>query len=172
MEALQGVRVCDLCGGSMTLKKATMERPYHYVMSGLDTIFLAGIEVRYCTKCDVQVPIVPKVGQLHAAIAKYLVFKENLLSGKEIRFLRKNAGLAAKQFAALVEVDPAYLSRVENGKIENMGPATDKLARAVIVAANDGGDVRKLLLQIAGNRIRERRTVFGLKKNHWEKLAA
>jgi transcriptional regulator with XRE-family HTH domain len=163
---------CELCGEAMVTKKATMAEPYRYQMSGLDNVFLAGIDVRQCGKCAARVPVIPKIEQLHTAIAKYLVFKKELLSGKEIRFLRKNAGIPAKEFSTLIEVDPAHLSRVENGKTDNLGGAADKLARAVAVAASDGGDVRKLLLQIAGERIRERRTVFGLKKDHWERLAA
>lgn len=163
---------CELCGGVMELRKSTTAQPFKYSLSGLDNVFLAGIEVLHCPRCDVAIPVIPKIGELHKAIAGYLIFKTDLLSGKEIKFLRKNAGIPAKEFATLIEVDPAHLSRVENGKTDNLGGAADKLARAVAVAASDGGDVRKLLLQIAGDRIRERRTVFGIKKDHWKKLAA
>lgn len=163
---------CELCGSDMEAVKATSAEPYRYVMSGLDNIFLVGIEVERCKSCDVRVPIIPKIEGLHKAIAKYLVNKQELLSGKEIKFLRKNAGVAANQFAALLEIDSAYLSRVENGKKESFGPATDKLARAVALAAGNGEDIRKILLKIADQRIKEQRAVFSLEKDHWEKLAA
>ena len=162
---------CELCGQAMATKKSTMAEPYRYQMSGLDNVFLAGIEVRQCGKCVSRVPVIPKIEQLHKEIAKYLVFKKELLSGKEIRFLRKNAGLAANQFAALLGLDPSHLSRVENGKHGNLGAATDKLARAVAAAANDGEDVRGVLLDIA-LRIMGKMAVFSIRKNHWEKLAA
>lgn len=162
---------CELCGAAMVTKKVTMEQPYRYEMSGLNNVFLAGIEVRQCAKCDVRVPVIPKIEQLHKAIAKYLVFKKELLGGSEIRFLRKNAGLAANAFAALLGLDPSHLSRVENGKLGNLGAATDKLARAVAMAANDGEDVRGVLLDIA-DRIIGKKAVFGIRKDHWEKLAA
>jgi putative zinc finger/helix-turn-helix YgiT family protein len=162
---------CELCGTAMVTKKVTLAEPYRYQMSGLDNVFLTGIDVRQCGKCAAQVPVIPKIEQLHKAIAKYLVFKKELLRGKEIRFLRKNAGLAANRFAALLGLDASHLSRVENGKTGNLGAATDKLARAVSIAANDGEDVRGVLLNIA-DRIMEKKAVFGIKKDHWEKLAA
>ena len=162
---------CELCGEVMVAKKATMTEPYRYQMSGLDNVFLAGIDVRHCGKCDARVPVIPKIEQLHKEIAKYLVFKKELLTGKEIRFLRKNAGLAANQFAALLGLDPSHLSRVENGKLGNLGAATDKLARAVAAAAHDGEDVRGVLLDIA-DRIMGKKAIFGIRKDHWEKLAA
>jgi hypothetical protein len=96
---------CELCGEVMVAKKATMAEPYRYQMSGLDNVFLASIDVRQCGKCGARVPVIPRIEQLHKAIARYLVFKKEMLSGKEIRFLRKNAGLAANQFAALLGLD-------------------------------------------------------------------
>jgi DNA-binding transcriptional regulator YiaG len=160
---------CQLCGETMVTKKATMAEPYRHQMSGLDNVFLTGIDVRQCGKCAARVPVISKIEQLHKAIAKYLVFKKELLRGKEIRFLRKNAGLAANQFAALLGLDPSHLSRVENRKTGNLGAGTDKLARAVSIA--DGEDVRGVLLDIA-ERIMGKKAVFGIKKDHWEKSAA
>src|SRR3972149_6154984 len=83
---------CELCGQTMVTKKATMAEPYRYEMSGLDNVFLAGIEVGRCGKCDARVPVIPKIEQLHKAIAQYLVFKKDLLSGKGVRGLREQEG--------------------------------------------------------------------------------
>jgi len=163
---------CDLCGRVMVTRKATAEQPYRDVMSGLENVFLVGIEVRECERCGAKVPIIPKVAALHKAIARHLVFKSGLLTGKEVKFLRKNFGIQAKEFAALIGVAPAHLSRVENGKTEAFSTATDKLARAVAVAASDGQIVKKLLLNTAGEKTDGRLNLFGLRKNQWEKLAA
>lgn len=163
---------CDLCGGVMVARKATAERPYRDVMSGLENVFLVGIEVRECKKCGAKVAVIPKVAALHKAIARHLVFKSGLLTGKEVKFLRKNFGIQAKEFAALIGVAPAHLSRVENGKTDAFGAATDKLARAVAVAASDGQTVKKLLLNIAREKMDPQLSLFALKKDHWEKLAA
>ncbi len=163
---------CELCNSEMEVRMATLEKPYRYDLSGLDNVLLAGIEVKECSKCDVRVPVIPKVPELHKVIANHLVFKQKLLTGKEIKFLRKNVGIAANRLAALLEIDPAHLSRVESGKTPNLGAAADKLARAVITAASDGEDVRKVLLKLADERLDKQLTLFNLKKNHWEKIAA
>ena len=163
---------CELCSSSMVTRKATSEQPHRYELSGLDNVYLVGIEVRECQKCGAEVPIIPKIAGLHKAIAKHLMFKNKLLTGKEIKFLRKNVGIQAKEFAALIGVDPSHLSRLENGKTATLSSATDKLARAVVAAAADGEAAKKVLLKMAEERLEPHLTLFGLKKDHWEKIAA
>jgi putative zinc finger/helix-turn-helix YgiT family protein len=163
---------CELCSGIMVTRKATSDQPYRYEMSGLDNVLLIGIEMRECNKCHAQVPLIPKIAALHKAIAEDLLLKKELLSGKEIRFLRKNAGIAAKEFAALISINPSHLSRVENGKTENLSPGIDKLARAVAAVASDGDKLRKVVLALAAEHLNPQLSLFSLKKDHWEKLAA
>jgi transcriptional regulator with XRE-family HTH domain len=97
------------------------------------------------------------------------------LSGAELRFLRKNAGFSAQKFDALLVVDPAHLSRVENGKQKRLGASTDRLARLIVVAAARGGDrIRELLLKEAEAEIKRRKSaaaMFTLVKNHWKAAA-
>src|SRR5262249_49304242 len=119
-------RKCELCGGALVTRKTTRQRPYGYELSGLDRVFLVGIDVRECLKCGVQIPTIPAIAALNEAIAQDLMLKKQLLSGKEIRFLRKHAGISAKEFALLIGVNPAHLSRVENGKTKNLSPGIDK----------------------------------------------
>jgi transcriptional regulator with XRE-family HTH domain len=106
-------------------------------------------------------------------IAKALLFKEGLLVGEEIRFLRKNAGLSAKEFARLIQVDPAHLSRVENGKTETLSAATDKLARAVAAERCVGREItREILLEIQ-KRVQEQLSFsFEVAKDLWQKRKA
>src|SRR5216684_3404397 len=93
---------CESCSGSMTVRKTTKEQPYHYTISGLDNVFLVGIDVEECKECHIEEPIIPRMRELHQTIAKALLHKDALLTGKEIRFLRKNAGIPANRFAALI----------------------------------------------------------------------
>ncbi|MBI2158711.1 MAG: hypothetical protein HYU26_17700 [Candidatus Rokubacteria bacterium] len=80
-------------------------------------------------------------------------------------------------FAALLVVDPAHLSRVENGKQRALGPSTDRLARLIVTGfARGGEEVRKLLLAEAADRIERRKqtktvATFKHEKNRW-KVAA
>jgi len=112
---------------------------------------------------------------LHRVIAKTLVRKAGPLTGNELRFLRKNAGFQAQKFAALVGVDPAHLSRVENGKAKKLGVPADRLARVVVTAASDDAGYRDILLEAAtarlAQRAQRRQATFKLEKNHW-KVAA
>ena len=97
-------RNCQRCGGEMLIRKATMEEPYLYSASGLDNVFLCGIEVRWCKRCRSESPIIPKFDQLHDLLARNVLRKPARLAGKEIRFIRKHVGLAAKKFAARLGV--------------------------------------------------------------------
>lgn len=127
-------RRCDRCGGRMRKRGATVRKPYRYTASGLGNINLAGIPVYGCPRCGTESPVIPQIGQLHEAIARDLLEQSAPLTGQEIRFLRKNAGISARELAALIGIDPAHLSRVENGHREALGPAADKLTRAVVTA--------------------------------------
>jgi transcriptional regulator with XRE-family HTH domain len=166
------MRSCELCGGSIVTKKATPERPYRYDFSGLDNVFLVGIEVSECSRCRVEVPVIPRMGQLHKAIAKDLFLKKAPLTGKEVRYLRKIAGLPAKDFAALLGVNPSHLSRFENGKLKHLSLGLDKLVRTVAAAATNDEHHRQIALALAEERRNPQLSLFGLKKDHWEKLAA
>jgi transcriptional regulator with XRE-family HTH domain len=171
--------VCE-CGSPMSVWKSTVERPYSYeTLSGLKNVYLVGIEVRRCAKCTADEPLIPRVSELNRVIAGDLTRKQGPLTGREIRFLRKHAGLAARHFAELIRVDPSYLSRVETGKLKSLGESADRLARAVILAESSGGEAaRKMLLDIARRRQAERQEkkrhkkggnllLFTLKGNRW-----
>jgi transcriptional regulator with XRE-family HTH domain len=156
----------------MVAREATVERPYRYDLSGLDNVFLAGITVYECPRCDIRVPVIPRIAQLHDVIAKGLLFKEGALSGREIRFLRKNAGMSAKEFARYIGIDSSHLSRIENGKLEHFSLATDKLARAVVAARSGTSGVRELLLELKKRAKGQQLELFEVQKDHWQKRQA
>jgi putative transcriptional regulator len=137
--------------------KATIDSPYRYDLTGLKNVFLAGIAVYGCAKCRTEVPIIRRAGELHRVIARLLLNKPALLTGDEIRFLRKNAGISAKDFAAQLQTSAEHLSRVENGHYPSLGPTADKFARLLIMAASDKQDIRALLLRAKALLIAKRR---------------
>lgn len=141
---------CSYCKVEMRKRRATPEHPYLYKLSGLDDELLSGIDVFSCPQCDVEAPIIPQPAQLQACIADRLVRKSGLLTGKEIRFLRKYAGLPAQSFARLIRIRPEHLSRIENGHTASLGKPTDMLVRALTLTAKQGGpEARSKLLNIA-----------------------
>ncbi|MGE0824208.1 MAG: hypothetical protein AB7G75_22730 [Candidatus Binatia bacterium] len=95
---------CEVCQVTMQERKATPHKPYHDEFSGLSNVYLTGITVRYCPYCGIESPLIPRVEELHQELARALVRKPALLSGEEVRFLRKHAGLPAQQFAALLGI--------------------------------------------------------------------
>jgi DNA-binding transcriptional regulator YiaG len=88
---------------------------YHYTECGLNTVNLVSIMVYHC-KCGAIVPQIPAMGDLHRKIALSLIEKETLLSGQEIKFLRKLAGLRGVEMSQLLGTHKTSLSKWENGK--------------------------------------------------------
>jgi transcriptional regulator with XRE-family HTH domain len=144
-----GLVLCE-CGKPMTVRTATAENPYVYSLSGMKDVVLVGIQVLSCPGCRAEGARIPRIGQLHRVIVKSLIEQPEPLRGDQVRFLRKNAGFPAQKFAALLKIDPSYLSRVETGKLPNLGASTDRLARAVVIAESSGGEMaREILLDMA-----------------------
>ncbi len=165
---------CDICETPMRERSATAEAPYYYTLAGLPHVALVGITVYHCSSCNLDVPVIPRPGELHRVIAEAFVRKTDPLRGAELRFLRKNAGFSAQKFAALLVVDPAHLSRVENGKQKALGPSTDRLARLIVTAASRRGDLRELLLKEAAALVEKKKratATFRLEKNRWKEAA-
>ena len=102
---------CLKCNSDMNCKEST----HHYTESGLDYVYLKGIEIYTCD-CGERIISIPSTPELHTLIAQFLLKKKALLNGKEIRFLRKNMGLTAKKLAGYIGVDNASISRWENDK--------------------------------------------------------
>lgn len=114
---------CSLC--SKPMKKVKM--PYHFKGSGLDNVYLSGIPVYRCA-CGEVIAKIPHMKELLETIGEAIVNKPAPLTGKEIRFLRKNSGNTAEMFARLLHADPSTLSRWETGK-NPIGAQSDRLIR-------------------------------------------
>lgn len=165
---------CERCHLPLRARRSTAREPYRYLESGLRTVGLVGVAVHACPQCHEEAAEIPKVGQLHQAIAEALLTKPGPLAGDELRFLRKNAGIAAAQFAELLGIDPAHLSRAEHGK-RGLGAPTERLARAVIAAAMKRANISEILLTARGakdKRDREKPPVFVIRGNAWRQRAA
>lgn len=120
---------CHKCTKSKLQKRrATFERPYHFIESGLDNVFLVGISVYSCKGCDEEIPEIPNISGLHDTIAEGLVSKPVILTGSEIRFLRKNLGLKATEFAKALDTTDVSVSRWETGE-QDVSKENDKLIR-------------------------------------------
>jgi putative zinc finger/helix-turn-helix YgiT family protein len=104
---------------------------HHYKESGLDNVYLLGIDVCQCP-CGEKVVTIPAVTELHSKIALVLIKKKSLLGAKEIRFLRKSIGLTATKLGEIMGVDNATISRWENDK-QRINEARDRLLRLIFL---------------------------------------
>lgn len=121
------VRKCADCGETVIGERKT----YHYRECGLSNIKLEGILVFEC-RCGAISPEIPAINALHLCLAMAILRKETLLSGEEIRFLRKMAGLTQAELAELLGVDKTRPSKWESSDAgEKIGRSSDRLFRAV-----------------------------------------
>ncbi|MBV8451185.1 MAG: hypothetical protein JOZ29_02780 [Deltaproteobacteria bacterium] len=112
----------------MKVDKATRENPYRFDRCGLDDVFLIGIERHICPRCNAIYPIIPRIQELHTAIASVLSEKPGALTGQELRYLRRWIGVEAQVFADLLGLRPEHLSKVENNRLK-LGAVAERLAR-------------------------------------------
>ena len=80
---------------------------------------------------DQEVPL-PRVAELHRAIAMALVHKPARFLGAEVRYLRKYMGWSGVDFASRMGVNPETVSRWENEK-EPISSTSDRLLRLIVV---------------------------------------
>jgi putative zinc finger/helix-turn-helix YgiT family protein len=121
-------RKCYDCGRTM---KGEREN-YLYSEVGLKSVVLLNIVVYHC-KCGAIVPEIPYTGILHSCIAMSILEKKALLSGEEVRFLRKTAGYSATDLARVMGMGKGTVSRWENEK-KKIGKESDRLLRLVCFA--------------------------------------
>jgi DNA-binding transcriptional regulator YiaG len=168
---------CEVCNTKIVERRATFESPYHYTMSGLKHVFLAGITIRRCIHCATESAVIPRIAELHKVIAESIAEQPEPLTGEQLRYLRKYAGFSSKRFAALLEFSVSHLSRFENGAYRTLGGPADKLARALAMSARDQSYMNKILMQVADDRIqakmpgRKSKPTFKLYRNRWTKAA-
>lgn len=105
-----------------------IESDYRYVECGLKNVVLHEVATRECGNCGNRLVSIPRVAELHQALARCVAEQRARLSGAEVRFLRKHIGWSGRDLAARMGVDPATVSRWENGH-EPIGPAADRALR-------------------------------------------
>lgn len=116
---------CDICQGKIITKT---QQSYHYKECGLDNVYLKNVDVRMCESCGEKNLRIPGILELHETIARGVALQPCPLRGPDIRFLRKQLGHSAKEWATFLRVDTSTLSRWENEQQE-IGPQSDSLIR-------------------------------------------
>ena len=125
---------CDVCQkGEIRTKR---QQTYHYKQCGLDNVYLLNIELRVCESCGTKIPRLTRMPQLHATIARAIALQPCPLRGQDVRFLRKQLGYSAKEWATFLRTDASTLSRWENDQQE-IGTQSDCLIRLLYFRIRD-----------------------------------
>ena len=135
MDRVIATSKCYDCGGEMEGRKGD----YRYVEGGLDSVWLKDVLVFHCTKCNASTAEIPAAGILHRVIAHRLLTKKSLLSGGELRFLRKFCGYSVNEFAEIMGSSKSVICRWESG---TLGKQTDRAVRLLVML--------KLVREISG----------------------
>jgi len=154
--------ICYECDAKMKETRGD----YQYLESGLDNVTLKGVTIFVCPKGH-RLPALSNIKELHDLIAQRLLTKPALLSGQEIKFLRKQMRLKATEFARLLGLTRQYVSRLEN-EAEPVGPQTDKLIRLAFIRKQEeeSGEIYRDVVLVSGvlpqisKRIVRRRNVI------------
>ena len=150
--------ICYNCGGQM----GPVER-VNYEYLALPGVVLVGVQAQPCLQCGQVEYEIPDVAGLNSMLAETLVRKPGRLAAHEVRFLRKQLGWSAQDFAGRLGVVPETVSRWENGHV-TIGETPDKLLRMFIVHslsltaykldyldAVANGDAPPLQLEVSGD---------------------
>lgn len=96
----------------MVQKKVNKQKTF----KGVDIAYMADVFV--CAQCGLEAGSVQSAGDVQRAIADAYRTKTGLLTGQEIRSLRKARGLTQRQLAETVNIGIASIKRWETGMIQ------------------------------------------------------
>lgn len=105
----------------------------HLLGAPFPVTLTGGVLEKTCEVCGaVAGHILTKPRQLVGMVAVLRSCDAKKLNGAEIRFLRKAMGLKANQLAVKLDIDPSYLSKIENDK-QVMSVVHEKLLRSAVL---------------------------------------
>ncbi len=121
------MKSCYSCGGKI---KTIKDKPYKFTECGLNVV-LYGVTQYECPECKETYVAIPNVSKLHRIIGTHICRERKaLLTQEEVKFLRKDLHLKAKDLALIMGVTASTVSRWENGK-KYIGEAHDRLFRSI-----------------------------------------
>ncbi len=121
--------------------------PLHYTECGLDDVYLVSGYVIENTP-DGEALSVKNLDELHKAIGCYLAMRKKTLSGKELRFLRRQMDLTQSDLGKLVGLTSQQIARWEKDESEISGPAERLLRGLYIQHAGGTLDLQKLVTML------------------------
>lgn len=120
---------------------------YHYTDSGLQNVWLTGVEVR--DTAHGPTTIIPAIEDLHRLIGMSIAQANRQMTGAEVRFLRTELDLSQRALAELLDVQENTLRRWEQGKVNIPGLAQRALAGFYLETVSETGSLRDLMIKLA-----------------------
>ena len=117
---------CVMCGHTMTEKRENRQYPAKV------GAVLEDVLVRRCRSCGEEEVVIPRVEEVHAAVAGGIARQAAPLTHDQIRFLRTHLGYSSVDFAKELQVTPETVSRWEAAKLKMSG-TTEKLVRLMVL---------------------------------------
>lgn len=161
--------VISMIGNSPPIKEKYInnEGHFHYRACGLDNVYLSS---GYNISEDGKKYSISNMNQLHQCIAENLIHETRQLSGKELRFVRKEIGITQSLLGRRMGVDTQTVARWE--KEETVNNMADRMLRVMYLTSTVevGDDVNTLLDSIGDLDAEHRQWVFDQKeKREWKK---
>jgi len=128
------MNICAKCGASgKTALTRTRLAAYETTVLGMPVVLVNAVDQYTCKTCGHAVEVVANNEGLVAAVALCRTEMTHKLNGEEIRLLRLAMGLKGNELAKKLDVDPATISRWENGEI--IGNVAEKRLRLAVALA-------------------------------------
>jgi len=128
------ISICSFCRGSSF--REFVPRQYQYHMSGLDNIYLhGGVHQIECKGCGEIYTRIEAEGQLLEVIALSLLLKPAMLSGREMKTLRKSCLLSQDDLAAKLGVTRRAVLEREKKPNPGLKPEQELGLRAILFGA-------------------------------------
>jgi putative zinc finger/helix-turn-helix YgiT family protein len=139
--------ICPQCNqAELTVSREN----HHYAESGLGNVTLRAITIRRCPGCGASFASIPRLAELHRAIALLLIRKPERLVPAEIRFLRKHLGWSGADFARKFHCSPSQVSRWESETNPTpMSNAYELLLRTLVAQGERIEDYQQHMEEIA-----------------------
>lgn len=148
------MKECFYCGHKLKIIK---NKKYLYHDSGIEAI-IYGLDQYTCPDCGEEFAPIPVVKKLHNAIGINICEKNlNLLSGNEVRFLRKSIGCKVKNLATMLGVSARSITSIENNN-QNIKDAQDRLLRSIFMTQTASQAKNKQFIKVL-KKLAKRRIV-------------
>ncbi len=160
----------NLEGRLIANRYITADGLFHYTSCGLDNIYLKD---GYVISKDEEHYAIERLEELHDCIARTLIEGKHDLSGRELRFLRKELYLTQSQVAKMMGVDVQSVARWEKGKSKNT--IADRFVRTLYLSMKypqENQKIQMLLNSISDLDIKEHNQWLFEQDSSWHSRAA